>query len=129
MDEQNLVDRIAEAEKNSGSYPEAAAKLSKLGIQSYTVEVSSGIALYRFKNGKIAVRASALKSRKVEGVFQKEKFIQTLRDHQAGTIDFSDWIGLAAESGVRFYEATLTGENRKVTYIGIGGLYAERIAE
>ena len=34
-----------------------------------------------------------------------------------------------AEAGVLFYEATLNGQNKRVTYIGIGGSYEEQIPQ
>jgi hypothetical protein len=34
-----------------------------------------------------------------------------------------------AEAGVRFYEATLSGQRKRVTYIGSGGSYEEMIPQ
>jgi len=40
---------------------------------------------------------------------------------------YPEFMERIARSGVYFYEATLNGENKRVTYIGKGGAYEEHI--
>ena len=70
---------------------------------------------------------SIIISRLIADTFNQEKTIQAIRNNQQGKTDYPTFMTQISEAGVRFYEATLTGANKRVTYIGSGGFYEETI--
>ena len=121
-----LDEQIQQAYKTSASYPEAVKKLIECGVQSYTVEVTTGIMLYRFSNGENVVHQQTTAARQVNGNFNYEATVQAVRNTQQGKTDYPAFMNEVAQAGIRFYEATFTG-NKRVSYIGIGGMYEEAI--
>lgn len=122
-----ILEQIQKAYKAATGYPDLVKKLVEIGVQSYTVEVSSEIVLYRFAEGKTALLDNAHQPKTIAKNFDRESTIQAVRDTQQGKTDYPTFISDIAKAGVRFYEATLSGENRRVSYIGIGGYYEEQI--
>ena len=122
----SLDEQIQEAYKTSASYPEAVKKLIAIGVQSYSVEVTTGIMLYRFNNGENVVHQQTTVARQVSGNFNHEATVQAVRNTQQGKTDYTAFMNEIAKAGIRFYEATFTG-NKRVTYLGIGGMYEEAI--
>ena len=70
---------------------------------------------------------SGIEPRSIEAQFNEGKTIVAIRDNQQGKSDYPTFINDIARAGVRFYEATLNGNNKRVTYIGGGGSYEELI--
>ncbi len=122
-----IAEEIKAAYASARNYPELADKLSYAGIRSYTVEVSTGITLYRLDYGSVHLHTSTADPRILSRDFDETLTIQAIRDNQQGKIDYPGFMNALAAAGVRFYEATLTGNNKRVTYIGIGGFYEETI--
>jgi uncharacterized protein YbcV (DUF1398 family) len=122
-----LTDKIQECYKKAINYPDLVKHLIQIGIESYTVEVSSGAILYRLAEGQTVLHPSNIKSRSINPNFDEIKTIQAIRNNQQGKTDYPGFMSEIAHSGVRFYEATLNGPRKRVTYIGIGGLYEEAI--
>ncbi len=123
----NIQEALQAAYGAAKSYPELAARLLELGISSYTVDTASGIILYRFPDGAHVLHHDAHAGRTVNAVFNEAATIQAVRDSQAGKIDYPGFMQAIADAGVYLYEATLAGNNKRVTYIGIGGMYEETI--
>lgn len=124
-----LHDKIQNAYKVSKNYPELAKALLEAGVQSYTVDVSTGIILYRFLEGTNIMHEGNGTIRSIHQKFDLEHTTQTLRNSQHGKITYPEFIDGIAKSGVRFYEATLNGNKKRVTYIGVGGTYEELIPD
>src|SRR5438105_14392869 len=122
-----ILEQIQKAYKTATGYPDLVKKLIALGVQSYMVEVSSEIVLYRFAEGKTALLDNANQPKTIANNFDRDFTIQAVRDTQQGKTDYPTFINDIAKAGVRFYEATLSGENKRVTYIGVGGHYEEKI--
>ena len=124
----NLADQLHQIYSNVKNYPELVAELINLGILSYTVEVSSGAILYRMTDGETFLHPSELKQpRDIATSFSEEKAISAVRENQQGKSDYAGFMDAIAAAGVRFYEAVLNGVNKRVIYIGNGGIYEEKI--
>ena len=119
--------QIQEVYKTSKSYPELVSKLIAIGIQSYTVDVTSSTILYRLEEGKNILHPSDVSPRNISEKFNEAATILAIRNNQEGKTDYPTFMNDIAKAGVRFYEATLTGNNKRVTYIGTGGSYEEVI--
>jgi uncharacterized protein YbcV (DUF1398 family) len=122
-----IADEIKSAYESSRTYPEIAEKLVDAGVLSYTVDVPTGITLYRLENGSLHLHTTTNEPREIAANFDRELAIQAIRDNQQGKTDYIGFITGIANAGVRFYEATLNGSSKRVTYIGIGGFYEEII--
>lgn len=118
---------IKQAYATARNYPDLAQKLVEAGIQSYTVEVSSSTILYRLADGKTLLHASEIEPRAIATVFDETDTIQAIRANQQGKTDYPQFMEGIAQAGVRFYDAILTGTNKRVIYVGIGGHYDETI--
>ncbi len=121
-----LHEKIAGCYKAASNYPDLAKRLNQIGVASYTVDTASGSILYRFDAGKNVLQPGNISPRTVNENFGEQKTIQAVRNNQQGKTDFTGFMNEIAAAGVRFYEATLVG-NKRVTYIGIGGSYEEKI--
>ncbi|MFL5730031.1 MAG: DUF1398 family protein [Cytophagaceae bacterium] len=122
-------DKLKECYKAALNYPDLARRLSLIGVESYTVDAASSTILYRFAIGKNIIHEGNSTPRIINQNFDQQKTIKAIRNNQQGQTDYPGFMNEIAEAGVRFYEATLTGENRRVTYIGIGGFYEEAIPQ
>ena len=124
MDYKEMISGIHKAAKN---YPDLVSKLIEIGIHSYPVDVATGTILYRLADGVNVLFTSGIEPRSIEAQFNEGKTIVAIRDNQQGKSDYPTFINDIARAGVRFYEATLNGNNKRVTYIGGGGSYEELI--
>lgn len=120
-------EKIAACYKAASNYPDLAKRLNQIGVTSYTVDTASGIILYRFDAGGNVLHQEDIVARIINKNFDEQKTIQAVRNNQQGKTDYPGFMDEIAEAGVRFYEATLNGPNKRVTYIGIGGFYEETI--
>ena len=121
-----LNEQITACYKAASNYPDLAKRLSQIGAESYTVDTASGTILYRFDGGENVLHHGNILPRTIAENFNEEKTIQAVRNNQQGKTDFPGFMNEIAAAGVRFYEATLSG-NKRVTYIGISGFYEEMI--
>jgi uncharacterized protein YbcV (DUF1398 family) len=121
-----LAEQIKEAYQTATSYPNLVTKLISIGVQSYTVEVANGIVLYRFNGGVHELHLQNSIVRVVMDEFNSDLTVKAVKDNQPGKTTFPEFLNDIAKAGVRFYEATFTG-NLRVTYIGAGGFYEEAI--
>ncbi|MEJ7586522.1 MAG: DUF1398 family protein [Ferruginibacter sp.] len=122
-----LEEQIRDANRIATGYPDLVMKLVTIGVQSYTVDVATGIILYRFEGGRHVLHQQKCIARTVAADFSRELTQQAVKDTQEGNTDYPGFMNAIAKAGVRFYEATFTG-NLRVTYIGIDGLYEEEIS-
>jgi len=122
-----LKDKIQECYKKAINYPDLVRHLIQIGIESYTVEVSSRAIFYRLAQGQTVLHPGNLEPRGISPTFDEIKTIQAIRNNQQGKTDYPGFMTEIANAGVRFYEATLNGPKKRVTYIGIGGSYEEAI--
>jgi uncharacterized protein YbcV (DUF1398 family) len=122
-----MIEIINEAYKTSKSYPELAKKLTEKGIRSYTVDTATSTILYRMDNGENVLNQGEGAIRNIATTFNEQGTIQAVRDSQQGKINYPQFMDAIAAAGVRFYEATLAGSRKRVTYIGTGGQYEELI--
>lgn len=121
-----FAEQIQEAQKTATSYPNLVSKLVSIGVQSYTVDVATGIILYRFGGGLHELHQQTGIQRIISEVFNYDLTLKAVKDTQQGKTKYPDFLNDIAKAGVRFYESTLTG-NLRVTYIGAGGFYEEAI--
>ncbi len=123
----DLHNKINELYKSSKSYPDLVKNLIAIGVQSYSVEVSSAIILYRFEGGENILHSAISVPREISETFNRQLVLNALKDTQEGRTSYPEFMDDIAFAGVRFYEATLNGNNKRVNYIGIGGNYEEVI--
>ncbi|MDI1257092.1 MAG: DUF1398 family protein [Flavobacterium sp.] len=122
-------EKIAACYKAASNYPDLAKRLTEIGVASYTVDTASNAILYRFEEGVNILHQGNIGPRVIQDDFDEQKTITAVRNNQQGKTDFPGFMNEIAEAGVRFYEATLNGNNKRVTYIGIGGFYEETIPQ
>lgn len=123
----SVEEKLKTAYATAKSYPELAAKLIDSGILSYTVEVAAGLMLYRLADGETIFHDSDIEPKVIAARFNTEQVIKAIRDNQQGKSTFPEFMDAIAAAGVRFYEATLNGDQKRVTYMGSGGFYQEEI--
>ncbi|MDN3550402.1 DUF1398 family protein [Mucilaginibacter aquaedulcis] len=123
----SVEEKLKTAYATAKSYPELAAKLIDSGILSYTVEVAAGLMLYRLADGETIFHDSDIEPKVIAARFNTEQVIKAIRDNQQGKSTFPEFMDAIATAGVRFYEATLNGDQKRVTYMGSGGFYQEEI--
>jgi len=85
--------------------------------------------LYRFTAGENVLQQGNISARRINENFNEQNTIAAVRNNQQGKTDYPGFMNEIADAGVRFYEATLCGDNKRVTYIGIGGFYEEKIPQ
>ncbi len=119
--------QIQEVYKTSKSYPELVSKLIAIGIESYTVNVATSTIFYRLSDGKTVLHPGNIAPRNINPQFSKADTIQAIRDNQQKKTDYPTFMNDIALAGVHFYEATLIGDRKRVTYIGSGGHYEEML--
>jgi uncharacterized protein YbcV (DUF1398 family) len=122
-----MLAEIQSAYMAAKSYPDLARELIKLGVQSYTVDVSSEITIYRFVNGKTVTRQPVTPPQEIAMKTDAIAVQRAIKDNVEGNSDYAGFMTAIAKAGIRFYEATLTGDNPRVTYLGIGGEHIEPI--
>ncbi|MFC7772507.1 DUF1398 family protein [Flavobacterium sp. GCM10027622] len=120
-------EQIKNCYKEADSYPDLALRLNRIGVNSYTVDTATGSILYRFADGETNLHQENIPTRSIVSLFSEALTIQAIRDNQQGKSDYPGFMDAIAAAGVYFYEATLHGTNRRVTYIGKNGHYAESI--
>lgn len=122
----DIREQISQAYRSATNYPSLVKELIKAGITSYTVDTVTGTILYRLSEGAFVLHEGN-SERTISPKFDKELTVQAIRDNQEGKSDYPGFMLAIAVAGVRFYEATLEGNNKRVTYIGTGGYYEEGI--
>ena len=123
----SIEETIRQAYETAKNYPDLAQKLVDAGVQSYSVEVSSGIIIYRLADGETVLHQNKMKPLMLALAFDSNLTIKAIHDNQEGKSDYPGFMNAIANAGVRFYDAILTGPNKRVIYIGIGGNYEEKI--
>ncbi len=116
------------AYQSATNYPDLVAKLIHLGIQSYTVDVVTETVLYRLADGE-NIMHNGNSMRDVEVSYNEKNTIQAIRNTQEGKSNYTTFLDQIAKAGIRFYEATLIGNKKRVTYIASGGFYQEMIPQ
>src|SRR6186713_760285 len=106
-------DEITACYKAATNYPDLAKRLHEIGVQSYTVDTASNTILYRFKDGENVLHQGNITARTIKEAFNEAKTIEAVRNNQKGKTDYPGFMNEIAEAGVRFYEATLTGSNKR----------------
>ena len=118
--------QIHQAYSAAANYPDLVKKLIAAGVTSYTVDTATGSIIYRGVKGNHLIHKGADRL-EVTKDFKQEAVIAAIRDNQQGKTDYPGFMKAIANAGVQLYEATLEGENKRVTYIGFGTYYEERI--
>jgi uncharacterized protein YbcV (DUF1398 family) len=119
--------KIKAAYESSKSYPELVTNLIRVGVESYTVDVATSAILYRLAGGENILHTEMHAPREIVVPFNEQETVQAIRDNQQGKSDYPGFMKAIAKAGVRFYEATLNGDKKRVTYVGTSGSYEETI--
>ena len=123
----DTMQRIRNAYKMARDYPSLMSMLIDIGVASYTVDVATSTVLYRMPEGENIIHVSDVVPREIARSFNKKQVTQAIKDKREDKIDYPVFMTELAKSGVRFYEATLIGVSKKVTYIGPDGHFEEKI--
>lgn len=118
---------IQAVSQTATSYADLAKKLADIGIQSYTVDVSTDVICYRLAEGELLLKYSDHSPRAITSSFNKTKVIEAIEASVAKKITYPEFMQRIAQAGIYFYEATLIGTNKRVTYIGISESHIEQI--
>lgn len=122
----NISNKIKSTFLTSTSFQHLATQLITLGVQSYTVEVSSGITLFRVERGGRYLLQEEIAIRKVSIYLDIEKVQKAIKKNQLGKSSYTVFMDEIAKAGVRFYEVVLIGDDKRCIYIGLGGTYEEK---
>jgi uncharacterized protein YbcV (DUF1398 family) len=124
---EELQNKIKIIYQVSKTYPDLVHALTRLGILSYTVDVATGIIFYRLADGVNTFHQEGKLNRQIQADFDKEGTVKAVKNTQQGKTTYPEFMDEIAAAGVRFYEATLHGSQKRVTYVGSGGHYEELI--
>ncbi|MBK7934580.1 MAG: DUF1398 family protein [Acidobacteria bacterium] len=122
------LDQINNAYVGATSYPDIIRSLISLGVASYTAEAATDVTVFRLAGGITVVRYSNSESRVPTRDLDAAEVKNAILANQQGRSDFKGFMDQIARAGVRFYEATLIGDNRRVEYFGIGDSHVEAIS-
>ncbi|MEK7854701.1 MAG: DUF1398 family protein [Acidobacteriota bacterium] len=121
------VDQINEAYSGATSYPDIVRNLIAIGVESYTVDAATDVTVFRLPEGKTIARFTGKEFRSPAASFDAAEVKNAIAINQKGQSDFPQFMDHIARAGVRFYEATLNGVNKRVEYFGIGASHTEAI--
>lgn len=121
------VEQINEAYSGADSYADIVENLLAFGVKSYMVDVATSVTVFRLAGGETNVRFTGKDFRAPEVDFDAAEVKNAIAANQKGQTDFHQFMDHIARAGVRFYEATLNGENKRVEYFGLGASHVEAI--
>lgn len=110
------------------SYPEIVRNLFALGVESYTVDAATDVTIFRIAGGETVTRYSNDEFRVPAKDFDATEVKNAIVAKQTGESDYHGFMDHIARAGVRLYEATLIGDNKRVEYFGIGDSHVEAIS-
>ncbi len=121
------IDQINKAYVGATSFPEIVRNLIALGIESYAVDAATDLTIFRLAGGKTVARYSNAEFRVPAKNFDPGEVRNAIVANQNGESDYHGFMDHIARAGARLYEATLTGENKRVEYFGISESLMEGI--
>src|SRR5271169_4180219 len=101
------AEKIKQAYATAKNYPELAQKLVDAGVESYTVEVSSNIMIYRLAGGETHIHSGTIEPRAIATAFNHDLTCKAIKDNQEAKTDYPTFMLDIAKAGVRFYDAIL----------------------
>jgi uncharacterized protein YbcV (DUF1398 family) len=121
------IDEINKVYVRATSFPKIVRNLMALGIKSYTVDGATDVTIFRLSAGITIVRYSNAEFRVPAKDFDAKQLRNAIVANQTGESDYHGFMDHIARAGVRLYEATLTGDNKRIEYFGIGESHVEAI--
>jgi len=121
------IDQINEASSGATSYPDIVRNLIARGVESYSVDAATDVTVFRLAGGETLVRFTGTEVRTPSATFDADDVKNAIAINQQGQSDYQQFMDHIARAGVRFYEATLNGENKRVEYFGLGASHIEAI--
>ena len=121
------INQINSAYVGAASYPEIVRRLIELGVESYTVDAVTDVTVFRLAGGNTVVRYSNEEFRIPAKAFDAAGVKNAIVANQKGESDYNGFMDHIARAGVRLYEATLIGDNKRVEYLGISESHVEAI--
>lgn len=86
--------------KSWADFPAYIQALKRLGVQSYTIYVHDGHAVYQWKDGYEIASWSSYESLEINPNYDSTGFLQCLKRHQQGKTDYMTFCQDAARYGV-----------------------------
>lgn len=124
-----MADKIRSAHSSAASFTELVHELSEVGVDSYTIDVASGIFIYRFNDGRREIHSSEFEPRKVTLYFDIEHLKKAINKLKEGDYDGVSFLNNMAKSGVRMVEVVLGDLERRMIYMGLGGHLIDSLKE
>jgi len=122
-----IDEKIHLAYRDSNNYLELVQMLIAAGVQSYTVDVATDIKLYRLVDHSTVLHSETKASRPIAETIDVARVQECIKASQSRQMSYADFMPAIADAGVRFYDAVLVGDHKRVNYIGNGGNYEEII--
>lgn len=116
------LEEIQKAEQQietGADFPKFAEALKSLGVKRVDVFVINGVAYYYGDNDETVEGTPVYENLLIEPKSSVADFKDSLKNHQAGIIDYQTFCRQAAEAGVEKWVIDLT--EMKVTYIDSAG--------
>jgi len=106
------------SKKDKWPYPKKFQALVDAGVTSYEVKIDRHQAEYRGSFGTwLEPTPEGLSDLTINTEFDKNAFINGLKDHMAGKTTYVEWLAETARAGVARYVVNMA--DRTVTYYGI----------
>lgn len=110
---------LAESQAGKLIFPEVVRRLLEVGVESYFCDLANGVETFYMTDGKTHTEKMILPLTAVAEEFSSQDVVAAIREAQADTIRYPDFMKRSAAAGVIAYWAFLTG--KKVIYFGRQG--------
>jgi uncharacterized protein YbcV (DUF1398 family) len=110
---------MAETQAGNMIFPEVVRRLSEIGVESYFCNLAAGEETFYMSDGKTHMEKMILPLVPIAEEFSSPEVIAAIREAQADTLRYPEFMKRSAAAGVIAYWAFLAG--RKVIYFGRKG--------
>ena len=110
---------MAETQEGKLIFPEVVRRLAEAGVESYFVDLASHRETFYLADGKTRTEPMTLQPDFIADDFSSSGVVAAIREAQADTIRYPEFLKQSAKAGVCAYWAFLTG--RQVIYFGRKG--------
>jgi uncharacterized protein YbcV (DUF1398 family) len=119
MSTQALYEVSIETQEGRMTFPQVVCRLMEIGVESYFVDLATGRKTYYLAEGRTQTEPMILKLDPVAGEFSDAGLVAAIREAQADTIRYPEFVKRSTAAGVIAYWAFLDG--KKVVYFGRKG--------
>lgn len=117
------MNTITETHLESGTariaFPEVVRRLSEAGVESYHADLVRLEKTYYFPNGDTQIEPMSPAETPIEGPFAADQVLAAIRESQAGTLKYPDFLKRIRQAGTTNYSVYING--RRAIYFGRQG--------